>query len=99
VSGLGAATARIVRSRVMTSLTAASSVVVNAVERLCDHDLDEAEREHSTDQLHAAVADVRLALAELAELVGASEHAGDGADVVVPISRSRFRRHGWSHRL
>jgi hypothetical protein len=94
VSGLSAATARIVRGRVMTSLTAASSIVVNAVERLCDHDLGEAEREYSTDQLYAAVADVRLALAELAEVVGASEHAGDGADVVVRISRSRFRRRG-----
>jgi hypothetical protein len=83
----------------MTSLTAASSVVVNAVERLCDHDLGEAEREYSSDQLYAAVADVRLAVAELAELVGASADAGDGADVVVRISRSRFRRRGWGHRL
>jgi hypothetical protein len=99
VSGLGAATARIVRGRVMTSLTVASSVVINAVERLCDHDLCEAEREYSTDQLYAAGADVRLALAELAEWVGASEHVGDRADVVVRISRSRFRRHGLSRRL
>jgi hypothetical protein len=97
VNGLSAPTARIVRGRVMTGFTAASSVLVNTVERLCDHDLGEAEREYSTDQLYGAVADMRLALAELTELVGAGEHAGDG--VVLRVSRARFRRHGWSHRL
>jgi hypothetical protein len=96
MSGLSAASARIVRDRVVTSLTAASAIVVNAVERLCDHDLGEAERECTTDQLYAAVADVRAALAEL---VGAGEQGGDGAGVVVRVLRARFRRHGWSRRL
>jgi hypothetical protein len=40
--------ARDARCRVTTNLTAASSAVVNAVERLCDRDLGEADREHST---------------------------------------------------
>jgi hypothetical protein len=97
VSGLSAATARKVRGGIVTSLTAASSLVGNAVERLCDHELSEAERESSTDQLNAAVTELRLALAELAELVGASEHAGEG--VVLSVPRARFRRHGWSRRL
>lgn len=97
VNGLSAPSARIVRGRVMTGFTAASSVLVNAVERLCDHDLGEVEREYSTDQLCGAVADVRLALAELGELVGVGEHAAEG--VVLRVSRARFRRHGWGRRL
>jgi hypothetical protein len=97
VNGLSASTARIVRGRIVTGFTVASSVLVNAVERLCDHDLGEAEREYSTDQLYGAVADARMALAELAELVGASEYANEG--VVLRVARARFRRHGWSRRL
>ncbi len=98
MSGLGAATARILRGRVTTRLTAASSLLVNGLERLCDHGLGEAERECRTDQVYGAMADLRLALAELAEVVGSSEH-GEGGGVVVRVSRARFRRHGWSHRL
>jgi hypothetical protein len=99
VSGLSAATARTIRGRVITSLTVASSLLVNTVERLCDPDLVEFDREYSTDQLYAALADVRGALAELAELVGGSEADGDADGILLHVTRSRFRRHGWSHRL
>jgi hypothetical protein len=43
------------------------------------------------------MADVRLALSELVDLVGVGEQAGEG--VVVRVSLARFRRHRWSHRL
>lgn len=99
VSGLSATTARTARGRVMTSLTVASSLLVNSVERLCDHDLVEADREYSTDQLYTALADVRGALAELTELVGSVEPAGEGSGVVLRVARSRFRRHGWGRLL
>jgi hypothetical protein len=88
--------ARIARGRVTIGLTVASSTLANVVERLCDHGLSEAERERSTDQLYGAMADVRLALAELGELVGAGAHGGEGA--VVHVSPARFRRHLWSRR-
>jgi hypothetical protein len=82
---------------VTIGLTVASSTLANVVERLCDHGLSEAERERNTDQLYGAMADVRLALSELGELVGAGAQAGEG--VVVRVSLARFRRHRWSHRL
>jgi len=97
VSALSVEAARTARGRVTIGLTVASSMVANVVERLCDHELSEADRERSTDQLHGAMADVRQALAELGELVGAGEHGGEG--VVVRVSPARFRRNGWSRRL
>jgi len=99
MSTVSAATARNVRARVVTNLTAAYSVAVNTVERLCDHELGQVERDDNTDQLYVAVADLRLALADLVELIGAGDQANEGGrGVVVSVSRSRFRRHLWSRR-
>ena len=99
MSGLNAATARIVRGRVLIGLTVASSTLANAVERLCDHDLSDADRERTTDQLYGVVADLRLALADLDELVGSSEPPSAARGIVLRVSQSRFRQHRWCHRL
>jgi hypothetical protein len=76
-------------------LQRASAAVAMTLEGLCDHDLAEPDREEGTEQLYAALADVRLELTKLGE--GADADALD-PERVVRVAEGRWRRRGWGRR-
>jgi hypothetical protein len=65
--------------------------LASAVERLCDHDLADQERAAGSERLYLALADVRLALTELARRADA-----DTVDprVVLTVAEGRWWRRG-----
>jgi hypothetical protein len=91
VSAVTAGTARSLRVSAL-GLQRASAAVAMRLERLCDHDVAEPDREEGTEQLYAALADVRLELMKLGE--GADADTVD-PERVVRVTRGRWHRQGW----
>jgi hypothetical protein len=62
--------------------------LARTVERLCDHDRAELERAAGTERLYVALADVRLALTEVA---GRADADTVDPTVVLTVAKGRWR--------
>jgi hypothetical protein len=77
--------------QVAAILHAASGTLVGTLQRLCDQQLSDSERDDSTGQLYADLAGVRSAMTGFADAVLSPEQAGPG---VLWIDPARHRELG-----